>query len=54
MTYSKDVFPTQVGVIRHKSQKSRVYESVPHTGGGDPDPVLLSCGISTCSPHRWG
>ena len=48
------VFPTQVGVIPFPTKILKLMVGVPHTGGGDPDVVILIYYIDECSPHRWG
>ena len=48
------VFPTPVGMNRHRPRNSSVTGCVPHTRGDEPMGSYHQLNARLCSPHPWG
>ncbi len=53
-THMVIMFPTPVGLNRHRQKLHRYLEDVPHTSGAEPVAFAEKVRALECSPHQWG
>ncbi len=49
-----EVFPTRVGMVRHKDENWSLPDGVPHARGDGPSITLPTSSRQRCSPRAWG